>query len=266
METAVRASGIDHHGIVALAANHVDFDTEMTKLSEDTPNEFLAFKPFLLVVRNVGAKTVVAYTVRWTLHFKSGQTAIRDTEYKYPDAVLAPEFRSFVGSRELRPGEQRLSMMGVEVGSWIRQPEAKEWIAATNAKNKELLGLLSGMEVSISGAILADGSAVGTDPTDLADHFQAYVDAKREIYSQALTAVSSGQTLDRALKHLNAATRSIPADGIDQDIPSLSRRLAVAQMAGMRGRVSSDSDYVNILKSVAARPRFVVKRVSETQE
>ena len=47
----------------------------------------LELKPYLAIVRNQNPRTVVAYTVSWTVTLRNGMSEVHNTQFKFPDVV-----------------------------------------------------------------------------------------------------------------------------------------------------------------------------------
>ena len=103
------------HGILLMPSSAFDFDGEAHAILDGQADTILGLKPFLVIVTNRSPRTVIAYTVTWTITRRNESTEVYHTQFKFPDAVAGTGAGlNLLRGREIRPGEQRLLGMGFE--------------------------------------------------------------------------------------------------------------------------------------------------------
>jgi hypothetical protein len=163
----------------------------------------MALAPYVAVVTNRSARTLVGYTVVMDLT-RRNQTHERFlTSYVYPDAVAGDNPGEFPLGRdlELRPGEQRVigTDFQVDVPDW--PPEDKTWDTFLNdyaADQRRRSGDVFSLDVSVAGTLFDDGAVAGDDAKGLAETFVGALLAHQECFKRILARVDSGKTLDEA--------------------------------------------------------------------
>jgi hypothetical protein len=115
MSLAIQVSNLEAERIAIASAADPGFDSEIRALFQGDSDELLKLKPFLAIISNGSTRTLVAYTLTWTLKQPRG-SQITHVQSKYPDAVAAAPVRG----NEIRPGEKKIDPMSIELncGRW----------------------------------------------------------------------------------------------------------------------------------------------------
>lgn len=185
-----------------------EFDAAARSLFRGNCEELLKLKPFLTIVSNQCDRTLVAYALVWNL--AQWGTGVMFDQRKYPDAVSPASPRR---GNEIRPGERKITAMGIEIhgGLWGEQAtedfylcQFADWLREFN----ETIGLT----ISIDAAIFEDGEIVGPNESELDQAFLAYVDAKQEYYRAIVKRLDSGMPFDEAFAPIEAFVKADIAD------------------------------------------------------
>jgi hypothetical protein len=216
-------------GLELMSPAAPDFDAAVHSLFRGNADELLKLKPFLTILSNRCDRTLVAYAIKWEVAQRIG-TYGSMSQHKYPDAV-APEAPR--RGNEIRPGEQKIVAMGIEIdcGRWGGQATEEfslrqfvEWF--TEYKDAKAL------EISIDAAIFDDGEFSGPNKSELDRDFKWYVDAKQEYYRIILKGLNSGMSLDEALAPIEAVIKAAAANpGLhSRDVSTIWKRIAAPEV------------------------------------
>ena len=107
-----------------------EFDAAARSLFRGNCEELLKLKPFLTIVSNQCDRTLVAYALVWNL--AQWGTGVMFDQRKYPDAVSPASPRR---GNEIRPGERKITAMGIEIhgGLWGEQATEDFYLASSPA-------------------------------------------------------------------------------------------------------------------------------------
>ena len=174
----------------------------------------LDLKPCLTIFANRNPRTVVAYTVAWSVTRRNESTETTYTQFKFPDAVAGTgSGLAVLQGREVRCGEERLVGMGFEV--W--PPEYADSYRSFGLEQLHRLGDIRQIRIAVDGVIFDDGTLLGPDESRLAEHFILYVQAKQQIYRDVVSGIENDFRSDEVfapyVKRL--ATVPDPTDPID---------------------------------------------------
>ncbi len=192
----------------------------------------LKLKPFLTILSNCRDRTLVAHALKWEVAQRAAKR-ISTSQHKYPDAVLPSAPRR---GNEIRPGEQKVVAMGIEIdwGRWGGQAtegfylrQFIDWF--TEYEHADTL------EISLDAAIFDDGEFIGPNASKLDRHF-SYVDAKQDYYRSIVNALDSGVALDEVLAPVEAVVKANAANpGLDsRDIRKSCQRIADPEVRSWR--------------------------------
>ncbi len=186
----------------------LEFDTAVRSLFKGNCNELLKLKPFLTIVSNRCDRTLIAYTLMWNLVQSSAH--ITFDQRKYPDAVAPATPQR---GNEIRPGEQKLTAMAIEIncGRWGEPATEDFYLRQFDDWLKEYKDATS-LTISIDAAIFEDGEILGPNKSDLDQDFLAYVDAKQEFYRMIVESLDSGLFLDEAFAPIEAVIKANTAN------------------------------------------------------
>lgn len=259
MNLEIQVTGLDAKGITLVSPVNANFDSLIRSLFKGNSNELLKLKPFMTVIRNSSAHTVVAYTTAWTMR-KHGRTSINYSQHKYPDAVArtAPDRRD-----EIRPGELRIDVMSVELesGEWGHEATDAFYLRQfANWSAEEKTGMTE-LRIELDAVIFDDGLLIGPDRSRLRDHFAAYLKAKQDLYRKIVEALDSGHSVEKAFRPVTLTLSSRP-DPDPGDEFAIYPHLAAEDAALWRRRYG-DQAVQKILKQALRKEPFVIRRQEE---
>src|ERR1035438_9101517 len=112
----IRICDFASEGVTLTPATAADFDGRAQAILGGNVSPLLELKPYLAIVRNQNPRTVVAYTVSWTVTLRNGMSEDHHTQFKFPDAVAGTSNGlALLRGREIRTGEERVVGVGFEV-------------------------------------------------------------------------------------------------------------------------------------------------------
>jgi hypothetical protein len=174
-----------------------DFHEVLHQLLGDGADSAEELSPFLLIVKNVGHRTVVAYTAVWRITSTSGPTSDIGVSYVYPRSIAGKILPGDIErDKELLPGETRVVSLRFEVSDRTKWPNAKEEFARMAKRQAEEIGEVKSVKAGLDAVIFDDGEIVGPDNHRLAPSFAQYVNAYQILYRQIVTAARSGADPD----------------------------------------------------------------------
>lgn len=253
-------------GLELMSPADSEFDTTVRTLFKGNCNKLLKMKPFLTIVSNHSDRTLVAYALKWEVARASRRQITLD-QHKYPDAVSAAPRRG----NEIRPGEQNIALMSIELNCGRFDGEATEdfYLRQFIGWFKEYKDARD-LEISIDAAIFEDGAFFGPNKSELDQHFRAYVDAKQDYYRMIVQALNSGMSLDDAFAPVEAVLKGNIAnpDLHSENVGTMWRRIAASEVRSWRTRYGNEAApeiYRRALRSEPFEIRGSVNRlVAET--
>ena len=116
MAISVTIGGPKIEGLELMSPVVPEFDTTVRSLFRGNSDKLLKMKPFLAILSNHSDRTLVAYALKWEIARPAGRQ-ITTEQHKYPDAVAPTAPRR---GNEIRPGEQNIALMSIELncGRW----------------------------------------------------------------------------------------------------------------------------------------------------
>jgi hypothetical protein len=112
----IETAGFDAEGVTLTPSTGPGFDARAQAILSGHASPVLGLKPYLVIVSNRNPRTIVAYTVSWTVTRRNDSTETNHTQFKFPDAVAGTgNGLSVLQGREIGTGEERLVGMGFEV-------------------------------------------------------------------------------------------------------------------------------------------------------
>ena len=181
-----------------------EFDAAARSLFRGNCDELLKLKPFLTIVSNRCDRTLVAYALVWNV--ARHETSITFDQRKYPDAVAPATPRR---GNEIRPGEQKITAMAIEIngGLWGEQATEDFYLRQFDHWLKEYKDAVS-LTISMDAAIFEDGEILGPNKSKLDQDFLAYVDAKQGHYRTIVESLDLGMSLDEAFAPIEAVAKA----------------------------------------------------------
>jgi hypothetical protein len=248
----LRISDFESAGVKLTAATDADFDARAQTILDGKATPLLELKPYLAIVQNENARTVVAYAVAWTTVQRNGSSETSYGQFKFPDAVAGTNNGlSLLAGREIRTGEERLVGMGFE--AWpadhvhaYRDFGLAEAHRLTNVKS---------VQVALDAVILDDGAMLGPDQSRLAEHFIEYVHAKQSLYRDIVVGLENGRAdVFAPLRSMVSAPVGAPPHGRRLDNYS---RLAAEEILRFQDRVA-----LEVFRRTLRREPFSIRRPS----
>jgi hypothetical protein len=162
----IRISDFESEGVTLTPATGADFDERSQAILDGNASPLFELKPYLAIVRNQNPRTVVAYTVSWTVTQRNGMSEVHGTQFKFPDAVAGTNNGlSLLEGREIRTGEERLVGVGFEV--W--PPEHVNTYRDFGLEEARRLMNVTSVELTLDAVIFDDGTLLGPDRSRLAE-------------------------------------------------------------------------------------------------
>jgi len=241
----------EQEGVCLTAAAHADFDDRVQAILGGYAAPVLELKPLLAVVSNSNPRTVVAYTVSWTVTRRNQSTEVSHTQFKFPDAVAGTGGGlAILQGREIRTGEQRVVGMGFE--AW--PVEYVESYRDFGRGAMEQLGGVLSLRVALDAVIFDDGTMLGPDESHLAEHFIAYVHAKQARYRDVVVALETGRVGDDVLAPVRKAAAA-PFRPNPMDPMAIYDRQSAAEVLGWHDRVVAE-----VFRRALRREAFTIRR------
>lgn len=258
MPISVTIGGPKIEGLELMSPTVPQFDAAVHSLFRGNSDELLKLKPFLAILSNRCDRTLVAYAVKWEVAQHAGRR-ITTSQHKYPHAVAPAAPRR---GNEIRPGEQKIVAMSIEIdcGLWGGQATEEfylrrfiDWFTEYNDANA--------LEISIDAAIFDDGEFLGPNKSKLDQHFRSYVDAKKDYYRIILQGLDSGKSLDDAFAPIEAVVKANAANpGLDsRDVRTMWKRVAAPEVRIWRLK-HGDAAAPEIYRRALRTEPFVIRR------
>lgn len=252
MTRIVRTEDLKAHGVELLSPADPAFDLHARPLFTGNLAELLKIKPFLTLITNTTANTIVAFTLEW-MTSSAGGDSVEYSQHKYPDALAACPVRG----NEIRPGEQRLVPKSIELnaGLWGDDPTETFYLEQFSAWASEQEHVES-LGIALDAVLFEDGSLLGPDKADIAAHFSAYFEAKQRLYKEIVTALDSGRSLEEALRPVGVLLANRPTFG---EPLSIYPRLAAQDVNRWKEEFGLDS--AGLFRQAIRSSPFLMKRL-----
>jgi hypothetical protein len=255
MPLPIHVENLEEQGITITSTADPAFDADIRALFQGDSEELLKLKPFLVIISNGSARTMVAYTLTWVLRLPRGsQTGYSPA--RYPDAVAdAFPYRG----NEIRPGEQKIVPMGIELdcGRWTGKPTESfyldqfiDWFKA--------FAEVTEVQVGFDAVIFDNGELIGPNKAHLDESFLTYLHANENWYRSVLEALDAGKSVDEAFLPIQAVLAADPQLDID-DPERFWRRQSTAGVRRLRLRYG-DHALQDILRKAIRKEPFKIYR------
>ena len=185
MALGIHVSNLEADAIAITSAADPGFDSEIRALFQGDSEELLKLKPFLVIISNGSTRTMVAYTLTWVLK-QPGGSRITHVQSKYPDAV-ADAFP--VRGNEIRPGEQKIDPMSIELdcGRWTGEATGPFYLKQFANWFNEYADATE-LHICFDAVIFDDGDLLGPNEARLEQDFLTYLNSKEDCYRSILKA------------------------------------------------------------------------------
>jgi len=249
----IEIADFESQGVTLTPASDVDFDARAQAILAGNAAPVLELKPYLAIVRNGNARTVVAYAIQWETTLRNGTSEFQYTQFKFPDAVAGTgNGLALLEGREIRTGEERLAGMGFE--AW--PPEYASTYRDYGLAAVTHLGVAASLRVALDAVVFDDGAMLGRDRSRLAEHFIEFVHAKQSLYREIVVGLETGDGLDAVVAPVRGALarRQVgPPDRMEDY-----RRQAASEILKFHNRVA-----LEVFRRTLRREPFTIRRLSE---
>jgi hypothetical protein len=251
---AIEIADFPDEGVTLLPATDPHFDSQAQAILAGNAAPLFELKPLIVIVSNRNPRTVVAYTMSWTITMRNGISQTKFTQFMFPDAVAgARDGFSLLQGREIASGEQRLLGMGFEV--W--PPEFADSYRDMGAGQLGAFAAVTALAIELDAVIFEDGLLLGPDRSLMAEHFIEYVHAKQTIYRGIVVGLESGENADQLLSPLRAKVEARPRQLIDP--MAHYRQMAAGEILKFHNRAALEA-----FRRTLRREPFAIKRLSGT--
>lgn len=186
-------------GLILIPPSDLAFDAEAASLIGDTPGspaQYLdAAKPFCVFIKNIGTKEIAGYRLKWELLRDDGKVITNWSSASVPSLLSKDEQSSRMESvPPLRPNKTLFVSWEPAIADLLysskssQAPQTEdllhkrnEFMSQLNLLNKERIGSIISVTVSVDGAYFSDGTFIGPDTGNLFAETQGYLDAQREL-------------------------------------------------------------------------------------
>lgn len=247
----IQTADFDSGGVTLTPATGADFDARAQAILSGYASPVLGLKPYLAVVANHNPRTVVAYTVSWTVTLRNDSTEVRHTQFKFPDAVAGTgNGLAVLQGREIGAGGERLVGMGFEV--W--PVEYVDSYAQFGQHDIDRLGEVKNLRIALDAVIFDDGELLGPDDSRLAEHFIAFVQAKQSLYREVVTGLELGGVGEDVFAPLREAVAALSPPN-PRDPLAVYHRQSAAEALGFHNRI-----VLEVFRRALRREAFSIKR------
>ncbi len=289
----VNAKDLPKQGLIIIKPSDPAFNDLAAEFLQSVPDEEMAsLKPFSVLVKNTGTKTVVAYTIVWEGTEASGKKqayvithanseALTDSE-EYFKAISRTNF-----DKTIKPGAARLLSLlplpantsGAGGGGFGRQqneptpleqspPALGEANRAETVQRyaSQLLAQYVELTVSIDGVFFEDGTFAGTDTKGFFDRMKAQVEAKHDLRKSISEQLKLGKSKDEIFEDLKAKANvkgtasNLLRDSTPADYYNFFSKFFAAQFLQLRAL--HDDDYVlNQASGSENKPELILRKI-----
>lgn len=247
-------SDIASLGRVALTlADDPAFDARAGALLPEGMDAVQALKPYLIIVTNRDLRTVVAYSLSWSVTSRNGTTETRHTQFKYPDAVAGTgEGLGILQGREIHPGQERLAGTDFELWPIEYVDEYLHWGSQIIRK----LGDVQTLRVGLDAVIFDDGTLLGPDRSHLAEHFIEFVKAKQTLYRDVLVGLETGEHYHEIFESVRAIAADTSVDS--NDSTAVYENVAAIEILNLQRKIT-----LEVFRRALRREAFSIRREAE---
>jgi hypothetical protein len=179
-----------------IPSNEKDFDLLLKSANPRSVSNLSCLKPFLVIIVNNDPRTIVAYSVHFSMTDTAGRLTRKLAQFLYPGALAWSPLGCLPRGREVWYQEQRVVNPEFEIDlSSNKEWRFSDWATAqaTQFRSTQIL------ELGLDSLIFEDGELIGPDTSGLAGHFATYCDARQIVYKQFQEDVQAG-SVDQAFQ------------------------------------------------------------------
>jgi hypothetical protein len=247
----IEISDFDSEGVTLTPATDPEFDTRAQAILSGHASPVLDLKPYLAIVANHNPRTVVAYTVSWTVIRRNESSETNHTQFQFPDAVAGTgNGLSVLQGREIKTGQERLAGMGFEV--W--PVEYVDSYRDFGRQASEHLSDAKELRIALDAVIFDDGALLGPDESHLAQHFIAFVQAKQSLYRDVVAGLENSRAREDVFAPLRATLTARHHPNPMDPLAAYSRQSA-AEVLGFHDRI-----VLEVFRRALRREPFAIQR------
>jgi hypothetical protein len=197
MTFPIHVQGLD--GVSLVSPIDPEFDDVARPYLGRVANLAFELKPFLVIVSNESAQTVVSFSLIWRVTHESGRVTTFRSHTSFPHSVCG----DVLVSRDpdaLAPGAKRIEANGVVIHGWGNLDEYfDQFIPQFITEKDRTLAHAIELRIELNAAILDDGALLGPDDESwLSNNFSAYVQTKQDWYRDIIDALGARQSVAAA--------------------------------------------------------------------
>ena len=229
-----------------------DFDARAQRILDGKAGPVLTLKPYLAIVSNHNALTVVAYTVKWTATLRNQSSQLHRTQFKFPDAVAGAMYGlPALEGREIRSGEERLVGIGFE--AW--PPEQADSYRDFGGWRAEQLGPVIHLRIMLDAVIFENGVMLGPDESRLGEHFITFLQAKQAAYREIVTGLETNDPAEDVFAPLRQILAA-PLPPETADPLAIYRKQTAGEVLALHNRTA-----LEVFRRTLRREPFAIRRV-----
>jgi hypothetical protein len=248
----IEIADFESDGVALTGPTDPDFDARAQAILSGYAAPVLELKPYLAIVSNYDPRTVVAYTVSWTVTRRNDSSEVIHTQFKFPDAVAGTgNGLAVLQAREIKCGQKRLVGMGFEV--W--PVEYVDSYRGFGQQANQRLGEVKKLCIALDAVIFDDGTMLGPDDSQLGEHFIAFVQAKQVLYREVVVGLETGRVGDDVFAPLRQ-TLAVPFRPNPRDPMAVYDRQSAVEILGWHDRI-----VLEVFRRALRREPFTIKRL-----
>jgi hypothetical protein len=250
-------------GVRLISPGDQEFETYLGAAFADNAALVSALRPYLVMVSNESDRTVLAYTVLFTINFEDGEPEQHPCFFRFPDAVWP--ISGLPRDRELLPSERRVIAWQFEIDPSLRDLDYFLRQHA-NIQRQSLPDEVKSVDIALDAVIFDNGLMVGADTsgnsrsttyTGLADGLFLCLEAKRELYKELF---ESSKPADKVRSIMDKLYGPNADYAFDIRMP-IWRRLAVEEAQRLLSKLGAEAFSLTI-QTVLEQPPFAIRRDS----
>ena len=288
MSVKIHSKDLSRHGLTIIRPSDPSFDSEVeaeASLKDKKKDLTEDLKPFSVLIKNSGTKTVIAYTIRWEMTSSTGETTYYDKSYAVLEALTGGQktlelLAKTNTDRTIKPNKRiLLPLLSLNDNYGIRlegpRDEVEQYKQEAAEKNRAMLlrraasdlaRRYTDITVTLDGVLFDDGTFVGPDSTGLFDSVKAYTDARSDLLNAVSQALNNKTSYDQLFKAIETI-----ANGPEVDITSSStpvdhyndaKKLFAEQILQMK-RAYGDEKALRAVFAIHGRQRPKLKKLKD---
>jgi hypothetical protein len=270
---AVVVADLATEGLELLSPVSANFDAAVRGLLPDNVvGPALGTKPYLVILSNRSAHTIVAYETVWTIIYtdKSKRRKTTFAPMLFVDAVSGMDGATVLSDPESQPissGEKRLVAADTNFGPPSKtitkdgEINLVNWLRAVAQDQNANAAEVAEIQINLDATIFSDGILVGPNTSNLDQYFTAKLEAKQKLFRQVVSDLDAGRTVEEALGPAKTLAAQTPVPSRDPSVIYI--RLAAQEIVALRRRIG-DSAVSALFRQAIRKEPFVIKR-SQTQ-